>query len=256
MVAFLVSKGDYITGQVIADRRRTPVPRPSGAPTGTAENETTMADTTHDRPQRRRLSRQRGTDADRQVRWRDGRGPGGRARRSAPSGLRCERSGPAGRHSRSTRSSWARCIQAGAGQAPGSPGGPRSAACRSRRARPPSTRSAARPQGDHARRGRDPCRRRRRGRRGWHGEHERRAVSAARRPLRLSPGRRGRSSTPPCHDALWCAIEECHVGTHAERVAIANKVSREDQDEFALRSHHATRSRRSTPVASTPSSPR
>ena len=39
------------------------------------------------------------------------------------------------------------------------------------------------------------------------------------------------------HDALWCAVEECHVGTHAERVAIANKVSREDQDEFALRSH-------------------
>jgi acetyl-CoA C-acetyltransferase len=39
------------------------------------------------------------------------------------------------------------------------------------------------------------------------------------------------------HDALWCAVEECHVGTHAERVAIANKVSRQDQDEFALRSH-------------------
>ena len=39
------------------------------------------------------------------------------------------------------------------------------------------------------------------------------------------------------HDALWCAVEECHVGTHAERVAIANKISREDQDEFALRSH-------------------
>ena len=39
------------------------------------------------------------------------------------------------------------------------------------------------------------------------------------------------------HDGLWCAVEECHVGTHAERVAIANKVSRQDQDEFALRSH-------------------
>ncbi|HEY5054035.1 MAG TPA: acetyl-CoA C-acyltransferase, partial [Solirubrobacterales bacterium] len=39
------------------------------------------------------------------------------------------------------------------------------------------------------------------------------------------------------HDALWCAVEECHVGTHAERVAISNKVSRQDQDEFALRSH-------------------
>jgi acetyl-CoA C-acetyltransferase len=39
------------------------------------------------------------------------------------------------------------------------------------------------------------------------------------------------------HDALWCAVEQCHVGTHAERVAISNKVSRQDQDEFALRSH-------------------
>jgi acetyl-CoA C-acetyltransferase len=39
------------------------------------------------------------------------------------------------------------------------------------------------------------------------------------------------------HDALWCAIEECHMGTHAERVAISNQVSREDQDAFALRSH-------------------
>ncbi len=39
------------------------------------------------------------------------------------------------------------------------------------------------------------------------------------------------------HDALWCAIEECHVGTHAERTAIAKQISREDQDEFALRSH-------------------
>ena len=39
------------------------------------------------------------------------------------------------------------------------------------------------------------------------------------------------------HDGLTCAIEQCHMGTHAERVAIADKVSREDQDEFALRSH-------------------
>src|ERR1700690_269155 len=39
------------------------------------------------------------------------------------------------------------------------------------------------------------------------------------------------------HDALWCAVEDCHVGTHAERVAISNKVSRQVQDEFALRSH-------------------
>ena len=39
------------------------------------------------------------------------------------------------------------------------------------------------------------------------------------------------------HDGLWCAFDDCHMGTHAERVAIASKVSRQDQDEFALRSH-------------------
>jgi acetyl-CoA C-acetyltransferase len=39
-------------------------------------------------------------------------------------------------------------------------------------------------------------------------------------------------------DGLWCAIEDCHMGTHAERVAIKDQVSREDQDAFALASHH------------------
>src|SRR3954451_507367 len=39
------------------------------------------------------------------------------------------------------------------------------------------------------------------------------------------------------HDGLWCAIEDCHMGTHAERVAISDAVSREDQDAFALASH-------------------
>ncbi len=39
------------------------------------------------------------------------------------------------------------------------------------------------------------------------------------------------------HDGLWCSIDDCHMGTHAERVAISNQVSREDQDAFALRSH-------------------
>jgi acetyl-CoA C-acetyltransferase len=38
-------------------------------------------------------------------------------------------------------------------------------------------------------------------------------------------------------DGLWCAIEGCHMGTHAERVAIKDSVSREDQDAFALESH-------------------
>ncbi|MFL5650309.1 MAG: acetyl-CoA C-acetyltransferase [Chloroflexota bacterium] len=39
------------------------------------------------------------------------------------------------------------------------------------------------------------------------------------------------------HDGLWCSVEDCHMGTHAERVAISDDVSREDQDEFALSSH-------------------
>jgi len=39
------------------------------------------------------------------------------------------------------------------------------------------------------------------------------------------------------HDGLWCSFEACHMGTHAERVAIHERVSRENQDAFALRSH-------------------
>jgi len=38
-------------------------------------------------------------------------------------------------------------------------------------------------------------------------------------------------------DGLWCAFEDCHMGTHAERVAISDHVSRSDQDAFALSSH-------------------
>ncbi len=38
-------------------------------------------------------------------------------------------------------------------------------------------------------------------------------------------------------DGLWCSIEDCHMGTHAERVAISESISREDQDAFALESH-------------------
>ena len=37
-------------------------------------------------------------------------------------------------------------------------------------------------------------------------------------------------------DGLWCAIDDCHMGTHAERVAIHSGVSRVDQDAFALES--------------------
>jgi acetyl-CoA C-acetyltransferase len=39
------------------------------------------------------------------------------------------------------------------------------------------------------------------------------------------------------NDGLWCAVEGCHMGTHAERVAIKESVSRGDQDAFALSSH-------------------
>ncbi|MEK6719597.1 MAG: acetyl-CoA C-acetyltransferase [Chloroflexota bacterium] len=38
-------------------------------------------------------------------------------------------------------------------------------------------------------------------------------------------------------DGLWCSVEGCHMGTHAERVAISNTVSREAQDAFAVTSH-------------------
>ena len=38
-------------------------------------------------------------------------------------------------------------------------------------------------------------------------------------------------------DGLWCSIEDCHMGTHAERVAIRAGVSRDDQDAFAYESH-------------------
>ena len=39
------------------------------------------------------------------------------------------------------------------------------------------------------------------------------------------------------HDGLWCATCDVHMGMHAERVAAKHDVSREAQDEFALRSH-------------------
>jgi acetyl-CoA C-acetyltransferase len=38
-------------------------------------------------------------------------------------------------------------------------------------------------------------------------------------------------------DGLWCATDDCHMGTHAERVAEHGGISREDQDAFALESH-------------------
>ncbi|HET7646358.1 MAG TPA: acetyl-CoA C-acetyltransferase [Candidatus Limnocylindria bacterium] len=39
------------------------------------------------------------------------------------------------------------------------------------------------------------------------------------------------------HDGLWCSSCDVHMGIHAERVADKHGVTREAQDEFALRSH-------------------
>ncbi len=39
------------------------------------------------------------------------------------------------------------------------------------------------------------------------------------------------------HDGLWCSTCDVHMGIHAERVAGKHGVTREAQDEFALRSH-------------------
>ncbi|HEX5578189.1 MAG TPA: acetyl-CoA C-acetyltransferase [Candidatus Limnocylindria bacterium] len=39
------------------------------------------------------------------------------------------------------------------------------------------------------------------------------------------------------HDGLWCATCDVHMGMHAERVATKHDITRQAQDEFALRSH-------------------
>ena len=56
----------------------------------------------------------------------------------------------------------------------------------------------------------------------------------ARFGYRLGPGELVDSTVS---DGLWCALEGCHMGTHAERVAVRERVSRADQDAFALASH-------------------
>ncbi len=38
------------------------------------------------------------------------------------------------------------------------------------------------------------------------------------------------------HDGLTCAFEACHMGMHAEHIAAAYEVTREDQDRFSLQS--------------------
>jgi acetyl-CoA C-acetyltransferase len=39
------------------------------------------------------------------------------------------------------------------------------------------------------------------------------------------------------HDGLWCAFEQCHMGTAGELVATEYNIGREAQDEFAFNSH-------------------
>jgi acetyl-CoA C-acetyltransferase len=39
------------------------------------------------------------------------------------------------------------------------------------------------------------------------------------------------------HDGLWCAFDQCHMGISGEVVAEKYKVSREEQDAYAFRSH-------------------
>jgi acetyl-CoA C-acetyltransferase len=39
------------------------------------------------------------------------------------------------------------------------------------------------------------------------------------------------------HDGLWCATCDVHMGLHAERIAAKHEITREAQDELALRSH-------------------
>lgn len=37
-------------------------------------------------------------------------------------------------------------------------------------------------------------------------------------------------------DGLWCAFENCHMGSHAEHTALSRGITREDQDQYALES--------------------
>ena len=39
-------------------------------------------------------------------------------------------------------------------------------------------------------------------------------------------------------DGLWCAVENCHMGSHADHIAREHHLTREAQDQFALNSQH------------------
>ena len=56
----------------------------------------------------------------------------------------------------------------------------------------------------------------------------------ARTGLRLGEGR---LADAVIQDGLWCPIENWHMGNGAEAVAEARRISRDDMDEYALRSH-------------------
>ena len=126
-------------------------------------------------------------------------------------------------------------LQAGVGQAP-------PARRRSRRAPGHHERDHDQPglrlgpQGDHARRRGDPCRGRGGRRRRRHGEHERGAVPAAPGPLRLSPGQRDARRLDRRRRPVVRG-REVPYGHPRRARRDSRQVSREDQDEFALRSH-------------------
>ena len=82
-----------------------------------------------------------------------------------------------------------------------------------------------------------------------------RAVSAAQRPLRLPPGRRAVVKDATVLDGLWCSIEDCHMGTHAERVATTTTSAGTTRTPSRSRAIGG-RSRPSTPAGSRPRSPR
>ena len=137
-------------------------------------------------------------------------------------------------------------LQAGAGQAPARQALLRAGPRRHDLGHDHQPRLRLGPQVDHVQRRRHPRRRRRRVRRGRHGVDEPGAVPAAQGALRLPAGQRRRWRTRRSSTGCGAAIEDCHMGTHAERVAIKDQVSREDQDAFALDVATAARSPPST----------
>ena len=54
------------------------------------------------------------------------------------------------------------------------------------------------------------------------------------------------------HDGLWCSIEDCHMGTHAERVAISDAGQPRGPGRVRARRATSGPSPRSTRAGSTP----